>query len=109
MAEQAGPERSHPSTTRRVCRRGVLSLVLVVVVVAIFYFVFKRIDFAQVWTQIRAMTWGELATLGLAAVWNLAAYVFVWVAVTPGLSYLQAFTLTQSRSATERAAIRSST
>ena len=105
MAEQAGPERSHPSTTRRVLR-GVLSLVLVV---AIFYFVFKRIDFALVWTQIRAMTWGELATLGLAAVWNLAAYVFVWVAVTPGLSYLQAFTLTQSRSATERAAIRSST
>jgi hypothetical protein len=105
MAEQAGPERSHPSTTRRVLR-GVLSLVLVV---AIFYFVFKRIDFALVWTQIRAMTWGEIATLGLAAVWNLAAYVFVWVAVTPGLSYLQAFTLTQSRSATERAAIRSST
>jgi len=32
------------------------------------------------------MTWLELTTLGLLAVWNLCTYAFVWRSVTPGLS-----------------------
>jgi hypothetical protein len=43
---------------------GVVSLVLVV---AIFYFLAKRIDPAQVWAAITGMTRLELATLGLPA------------------------------------------
>lgn len=81
--------------TRKIVQ-GLLSLVLVV---AIFWFVFKGIDVAQVWDQIRAMTWLELTTLFLVAIWNLMTYLLVWVAVTPGLTYPQAMILTQSGTA----------
>jgi uncharacterized membrane protein YbhN (UPF0104 family) len=57
-----------------------LSLVLAVV---IFYFLLKKIDLGQVWTAIKDMTWLELSTLGLLAIWNLCTYAFVWMAVTP--------------------------
>jgi putative heme transporter len=74
----------------------VLSLVLVV---AIFYFMVKKIDPAQVWAAITNMTWLELTTLGLLAVWNLATYAFVWMTVTPGLSFWHAMVMTQSTTA----------
>jgi len=82
MVEQAPPAASRRSRTRPVVQ-GVLSLVLVVV---IFYFLLKQIDLAQAWAAITAMTWLELTTLGLLAVWNLCTYAFVWMSVTPGLS-----------------------
>ena len=93
---QPGPaERARHSPTRRIVT-GVLSLVLVV---AIFYFLFKQIDFAEVWAEIRAMTWLELATLLLLATWNLASYAFVWMTVLPGLSFGRAMVMTQSTTA----------
>jgi hypothetical protein len=81
MVEQARPAASHRSRTRRVVQ-GVLSLVLVV---AIFYYLRKKFDPAQAWAAITAMTWLELTTLSLLAVWNLCTYAFVWMTVTPGL------------------------
>ena len=65
--------------------QGVLSLVLVV---AIFYYLLTKIDLAQVWAAITAMTWQELATLALLAIWNLCTYALVWMSVTPGLGVL---------------------
>jgi putative heme transporter len=89
-----------PATTRRsrirLLVQGVLSLVLVV---AIFYFLRKKFDPAQMWTAISAMTWLELAILGLLAVWNLCTYAFVWMAVTPGLSFWRAMVMTQATTA----------
>jgi putative heme transporter len=67
--------------------------------VAIFYFMVKKIDPAQVWAAITAMTWLELTTLGLLAVWNLATYAFVWMAVTPGLGFWRAMVMTQATTA----------
>jgi uncharacterized protein (TIRG00374 family) len=97
MAAQA------PATGRRQTqiptRKIVQGLLSVVLVVVIFWFVFKGIDVSQVWNQIRAMTWLELTTLLAVAIWNLVTYLLVWVAVTPGLSYPQAMTLTQSGTA----------
>jgi hypothetical protein len=52
---------------------------------AIFYFLRRKIDPAQTWAATAAMTWPELTTLGLLAVWNLCTYAFVWMSVTPGL------------------------
>ena len=46
--------------------KGVLSAVLVA---AIFYFLFRKIDFAEVWTEIRSLTWLELGTLFILAVY----------------------------------------
>ena len=52
MVEQPPPAASHRSQTRLVVQ-GLLSLVLVV---AIFYFLRKKFDPAQMWTAISAMT-----------------------------------------------------
>jgi putative heme transporter len=95
MVEQAPPAASRRSRTRLVVQ-GVLSLVLVV---AIFYFLRRRIEPAQTWAAITAMTWLELTTLGLLAVWNLCTYAFVWMAVTPGLSFWRAMVMTQATTA----------
>jgi hypothetical protein len=52
---------------------------------AIFWLLFKRLDVAAVWTEIRAMTWLELLTVAAVAAWNLVTYWALWVAAaTPG-------------------------
>jgi hypothetical protein len=76
--EQA-PAAAGRRSRNRLVVQGVLSLVLVA---AIFYYLLTKIDLAQVWAAITAMTWLELATLGLLALWNLCTYAFVWMAVT---------------------------
>jgi uncharacterized protein (TIRG00374 family) len=95
MVEQAPAAASRRSRFRLVVQ-GVLSLLLVV---AIFYFLRRRIDPAQTWAAITAMTWPELTTLGLLAIWNLCTYAFVWMAVTPGLSFWRAMEMTQATTA----------
>jgi putative heme transporter len=95
MVNQAPPATTHRSRTRLVVQ-GVLSLVLVV---AIFYFLRKKFDPAQMWAAISAMTWLELTILGLLAAWNLCTYAFVWMAVTPGLGFWQAMVMTQATTA----------
>jgi hypothetical protein len=79
-ADQQAPAAGRRSRTRLVVQ-GLLSLVLVV---AIFYYLLKKLDPAQVWAAITAMTVSELAILGLLAIWNLCTYAFVWMAVTRG-------------------------
>jgi uncharacterized protein (TIRG00374 family) len=96
MVQQAPAKIRRTQTPTRKIVQGLLSVVLVV---AIFWFVFKGIDIGQVWAEIRAMTWLELTTLLAVAIWNLVTYLLVWVAVTPGLTYPQAMTLTQSGTA----------
>ncbi|MCA1690777.1 MAG: YbhN family protein [Actinobacteria bacterium] len=56
-------------------------------------------EFSDVWSEIGDMTGGELATLGVVALWNLFSYWLVMVAATPGLTYPQAMVLTQSSTA----------
>jgi uncharacterized protein (TIRG00374 family) len=96
MVEQAAEKQPRTQSPTRRIVQGLLSVVLVV---AIFWFVLKGIDFAEVWAEIRAMTWLELTTLLAVAIWNLVTYLLVWVAVTPGLTYPQAMVLTQSGTA----------
>src|SRR6266536_154466 len=95
MVDQQPAMASRRSRTRMIVQ-GVLSLVLIVV---IFYFLLKKIDLAQVWSAITSMTWLELAILGLLAVWNLCTYAFVWMSVTPGLSFGDGMVMTQSTTA----------
>jgi uncharacterized membrane protein YbhN (UPF0104 family) len=73
--------------------------VSLVLVVAIFYYLLRGIDLALVWAQIRAMSWTEDAVLALIAAWNLATYAFVWMSVTPGLSFGRAMVMTQAATA----------
>jgi uncharacterized membrane protein YbhN (UPF0104 family) len=67
-------------------------LLLAVVVIAVVYLWLlpKLVDVSQVWATLRAMTWLELATLLVAAVWNLVSYMLPQLAALPGLSLGQA-------------------
>ena len=101
VSSSSGGERTRtgrgPSPRARQVIKGVLSLVLVV---GIFYFLFKRIDFAEVWAEIKAMTWLELSVLLVIALWNLVTYVLVWMTVTtPRLSFGRGMLMTQSTTA----------
>jgi putative heme transporter len=95
MVEHAPTARRGPPRIRQIIQ-VLLSLTLVAV---IFYKLFKGIDFGAVWTAVTSMTRLELTLLGLLAIWNLATYAFVWMAVTPGLSFRHGFMLTQSATA----------
>jgi hypothetical protein len=71
MVEQAPPAASHRSPPGRpgaaVAGAGGGHLLLPV----------QKLDPAQVWAAITDMTWLELATLSLLAIWNLCTYAFV--------------------------------
>jgi uncharacterized protein (TIRG00374 family) len=95
VVEQAPPAARRRSPAR-LAIQVVVSLALVVV---IFYFLFKKIHLGSVLTAIADMTWLELTTLGLLAIWNLCTYAFVWMSVTPGLSFGHAMVMTQSSTA----------
>jgi uncharacterized membrane protein YbhN (UPF0104 family)/membrane-associated phospholipid phosphatase len=90
------PAAAKPRSRTRLVVQVVVSLVLVL---GIFYFLLRGIDLAQVWAEIRAMTWIEDAILAVIAAWNLATYAFVWMAVTPGLGFWRAMVMTQSTTA----------
>jgi uncharacterized protein (TIRG00374 family) len=95
MTEPVPTVHGSPPPTRRILQ-GLGSLVLIV---AIFWFLFKGIAFSQVWAAIRALTWLELATLVAVAGWNLCTYALVWMSVTPGLGFWPAMVMTQSTTA----------
>ena len=95
----SGDERKH----RRLGQvlRVVVSLGLAA---AIFVYVLgSAADFSEVRDAISSMTGVELATLGLAALWNLVTYWTVGVAATPGLTYRQAMVLVESTTAVANA------
>jgi putative heme transporter len=84
------------SSPAKMTLRVVASLVLIAV---IFWYLLKDISLAAVWAAITAMTWGELAGLAVIAGWNLVTYAFVWMTVTPGLSFGRAMVMTQATTA----------
>ncbi len=77
-------------------RRILQVLLSLLLVAAIFYLVLARVDLAQVWADIQAMTWIELATISAIALWNFMTYWALWVAALPGLSFGRAMVVTQS-------------
>jgi uncharacterized protein (TIRG00374 family) len=80
--------------------RVVQAALSIVVVVAIFGFAFPKLaNYSQVWTEITAMTWFELATIAAVAVWNIVTYWFVMVASLPGSNFWQAMKINQTSTA----------
>jgi uncharacterized membrane protein YbhN (UPF0104 family) len=96
MSEDAPEGTAKRSSPGRMALRIAISIVLIV---AIFYYLLKDISLSDVWAAITAMTWAELATLAVAAGWNLCTYAFVWMTVTPGLSFGRAMIMTQATTA----------
>jgi uncharacterized membrane protein YbhN (UPF0104 family) len=96
MSEQATEATTKRSSPAKMTLRVAVSLVLIAV---IFWYLLKDISLADVWAAITAMTWGELAGLAVIAGWNLCTYAFVWMTVTPGLSFGRAMVMTQATTA----------
>jgi uncharacterized membrane protein YbhN (UPF0104 family) len=81
-------------------KRILQAIASAVLVVGIFAFALPQVaDYGEVWSEIEAMTWIEISTLGLVALWNLVTYWFVLTAVLPGLSYPQAAVANQASTA----------
>jgi uncharacterized protein (TIRG00374 family) len=97
----SAPTDDNGSPSRRPARRQVGRAVFSIVVVGVIYFgVLPQIaDVGDVWNQIRAMTPIEVATLVVAAVWNLVTYLFVVLPALPGLTWGQGVVVTQSTTA----------
>jgi putative heme transporter len=94
--DEAEPARRTTSARRRLLESAFSALLIL----AVFFFVLPKIaDFGTVWQEIRAMTWIEVLGLTAAALWNLATYWLVWVAVLPGLRLSQAAVSTEASTA----------
>jgi putative heme transporter len=80
-----------PRKNRTLLRRVLPGVVSLAIVIAVFwYFLPQFTSLSDVWADIQAMTWLELGTLTLAALWNLVTYFLLMVATTPGLTLPQA-------------------
>jgi putative heme transporter len=101
--EQPGPEvHEAPAATRRRpgMRRLAGAVLAIVTIVAVFAFLLPRIaNYHDVWQVVSDLSTGELATLAVATVINLATYAPPWMAALPGLGYWQATVLTQTSTA----------
>ena len=74
-------------------------LSLAVVALIFFYFLPRIVDYGEVAEVVGAMTWLELLTLAVLAVWNQITYVLLEVAARPGLGYWQAMKITLTSTA----------
>lgn len=95
------PDLSPGARRRRVLVKRVLpALVSLAIVVGVFWFFLPQFtSLSDVWTAIQSMTWLELVTLAIAAVWNLVTYWLLMVATMPGLRVREAAVVTQSGTA----------
>lgn len=95
------------TTTHGISRSRVLGgLVSIALVVAVFAFFLPQFtSLSAVGDSVAAMTWLELTTLTVAALWNMATYLFVLVAAMPGLNLRQAFVVTESSTAVSNTVI----
>jgi uncharacterized protein (TIRG00374 family) len=97
LATPAEAEGTGLSRRARKALQVILSLVLLF---AIFWYVLRQFaSLSEVWAVMRTLTWGEIALLAIATIWNLITYWFVVVLATPGLRLSQAAVLTQSTTA----------
>jgi uncharacterized protein (TIRG00374 family) len=72
---------------------------IALVVAMTWYFLPQFTSVSEIKSSIDSMTTMELVTLGIAALWNLVTYTFVMVTTMPGLTYRQAFVVTESSTA----------
>ncbi len=86
--------------SRRRARQVLKSAASLAVVVAIFAAVLPRIaSYDDVWATLNDMTWLEITSLVVVAIWNVVTYWVLLVAVLPGLSYPQAAVVNQASTA----------
>ena len=83
-----------------VIRRVLQVIVSLVLLVAIFWYVFQQVaDISEVWAATQTLTWREVGVLLVLTGFNLFTYWVLVVIATPGLTYPQAAVVTQSTTA----------
>jgi putative heme transporter len=81
-------------------RHMIHSVLSIAVIVVVLFVVLPRIaDMSAVWETLTAMTWLEVATLTLAAGWNLVTYWVLLITALPGLTLTQAMIVTEASTA----------
>jgi putative heme transporter len=95
-----GDGESVPQPRKLTWPRAIRALAAFGVAAAIFlYFLPRVVDYGEVWAVVQTMTWLEVVTLAVLAVWNQATYWLVEVAGRSGLTYGQAMKITMSSTA----------
>ena len=81
-------------------RRLVLVVLGLAVIVGTYLFVLPRIaDYGDVWGVVKELSWENITVLLGATLLNLATFAPPWQVALPGLSFRQAFALTQASTA----------
>ena len=72
---------------------------LAIVVATFVYFLPTIANYGQVWDVVRDLSWQQILLLFAATAINLVTFAPPWMAALPGLSFIQAFTMTQASTA----------
>jgi len=80
-------------------RAALVTLSLAIVVVTFVFLLPSIADYSQVWDAVKQLTWPEIALLLAATAINLVTFAPPWQVALPGLSFLQALTVTQASTA----------
>jgi uncharacterized membrane protein YbhN (UPF0104 family) len=90
----------HAPSTRRSRRRLLAGLLAALFVLATFaYFLPKIADYRDVWDVLQGLSWQWAIALAGVTVLNLLTFAPPWLAALPGISFRQAFALTQMATA----------
>jgi len=85
---------------KRLVKRIVLATVSVGVIAATFFYFLPTIaNYGQVWDVVTQLSWEWILALLVATAINLATFAPPWQVALPGLSFTQAFTVTQASTA----------
>jgi uncharacterized protein (TIRG00374 family) len=80
-------------------RLGLGAVSLAIVVSTFVFFLPKVANYGNVWNEVEQLSWGWIAALLAATAINLATFAPPWMVALPGLSFVQAMTVTQASTA----------
>jgi putative heme transporter len=75
------------------------ALSLGIIVATFVYFLPTIANYGEVWGVVKQLSWPQILALLGATALNLATFAPPWMVALPGLTYLQAFTVTQASTA----------
>ena len=85
---------------KRWTKRALLAVASVAIVAATFaYFLPTIADYGQVWGVVKELSWQWITALLVATAINLLTFAPPWMVALPGLSFVQALTVTQASTA----------
>ena len=75
------------------------ALSIAIIAATFFYFLPTIANYGQVWGVVKDLSWKQILLLLAATAINLATFAPPWMVALPGLTFMQAFTVTQASTA----------